>query len=205
MPRDGSLLKLFTLDITKYILTKTKIINKYFNQYQSHPNINIIMAKKTPPTKKVSIQIEGMHCASCATNIERSLTKEKGVNEANVNYATNKALVNFDENQVSQKKLASIIEKQGYGTSIVDPDTGETHIPGDHDHHGGLHQAKRTFIWSFIFGIPLLYISMGRMLGLPQPQISLIANYSLQFLLTTIIMKFGPLFGHGENDSAHQS
>ncbi|HBB02707.1 TPA: hypothetical protein DCZ16_02865 [Candidatus Peregrinibacteria bacterium] len=43
--------------------------------------------------KKTTIPITGMHCASCAINIERKLKKLDGVSNANVNYATNRAVV----------------------------------------------------------------------------------------------------------------
>ena len=65
--------------------------------------------------KKTSLQITGMHCASCSSLIERSLSKKEGVSTANVNYANNKAQVIFDEDIVSEKELIDTIVKQGYG------------------------------------------------------------------------------------------
>ena len=47
--------------------------------------------------KKIVLDIEGMHCASCATLITKSLAKSNGVTNANVNYSTAKAVVDYDE------------------------------------------------------------------------------------------------------------
>src|SRR5579859_2118120 len=64
--------------------------------------------------KKISFPITGMHCASCAVNIQRKLQKTAGVSEANVNYANESAVVEYDENQCSDKQLNDAVESLGY-------------------------------------------------------------------------------------------
>ena len=54
---------------------------------------------------KLILKIEGMHCTSCAGIIERTLRKITGVSSANVNFATEKALVVYDENKIESPKL----------------------------------------------------------------------------------------------------
>ncbi len=63
---------------------------------------------------KKSIRIGGMDCASCAINIERSLKKVAGVQSVNVNFASGKALVEFDEEKVPEDEIGKAIEKAGY-------------------------------------------------------------------------------------------
>ena len=63
--------------------------------------------------KRVDLEIAGMHCASCALLVERSLKKVPGVKIAKVNYATEKAMVITEEN-VSHKLLKTAVEKAGY-------------------------------------------------------------------------------------------
>ncbi len=63
---------------------------------------------------KVSFKIKGMHCASCATKIESALRKSKGVINANVNFANEKATINFDEKQTNENNLRDVIKKTGY-------------------------------------------------------------------------------------------
>src|SRR3989338_8176678 len=62
--------------------------------------------------KKTTLNITGMHCASCAQNIEKALSKIKGVKKASVNYATETAYVDYDEVTVSQ--LEEAVTKLGY-------------------------------------------------------------------------------------------
>ena len=64
---------------------------------------------------KVSgISIGGMHCASCALTIERALSKVPGVKSANVNFATEKANVEYDPSKVTEEALEKAVEKTGY-------------------------------------------------------------------------------------------
>ena len=64
--------------------------------------------------KKETYKINGMHCASCVATIEGVLLKTIGVQSASVNFASESALVEFDENVVSEKTLASVVESAGY-------------------------------------------------------------------------------------------
>ncbi len=74
--------------------------------------------------KNITLPVTGMTCSNCALTIQRSLKKVTGVKEANVNFATEKASVSFDPDQVQVKDLADKIHDAGYG--IV---TATTEIP----------------------------------------------------------------------------
>ena len=63
--------------------------------------------------KKIKISISGMHCGSCAGNIERSLRKVSGVKEVSVSAVTNKAFVEVDE-KTSEDEMKKAISKAGY-------------------------------------------------------------------------------------------
>ena len=63
--------------------------------------------------KKIELPIEGMTCAACAARIEKNLNKLAGV-QAVVNFANEKAHVNYDENQIKADALISVIEKSGF-------------------------------------------------------------------------------------------
>ena len=79
--------------------------------------------------KNITLPVTGMTCANCALNIQRSLKKVTGVNEANVNFATEQASVSFDLDQVQIKDLADKIHDAGYGvvtTTVEIPLTGMT-------------------------------------------------------------------------------
>lgn len=67
--------------------------------------------------KKTSLQLTGMTCAACANRIEKGLSKMEGVQEANVNFALEKASVTFDPKVVTVQEMEEKIEKLGYGTA----------------------------------------------------------------------------------------
>ncbi|MGG3308897.1 heavy metal translocating P-type ATPase [Paenibacillus lautus] len=74
-------------------------------------------AGTTLEQKKTSLQLTGMTCAACANRIEKGLNKMEGVQEANVNFALEKASVTFDPNVVTVQQMEEKIEKLGYGTA----------------------------------------------------------------------------------------
>ena len=63
--------------------------------------------------KKFKIAISGMHCASCASNIERSLRKVPGVKNVSVSILTNKSIVESEDN-VSEEELKQAVVRTGY-------------------------------------------------------------------------------------------
>lgn len=64
-------------------------------------------------TKK-KFKISGMHCTSCAMNIDGELEDTDGIKQANTNYAKSQTEVEFDENKITDKQIIDIIEKTGY-------------------------------------------------------------------------------------------
>jgi Cu+-exporting ATPase len=79
--------------------------------------------------KKVNIPVTGMTCANCAINIERAVKKLPGVKQASVNFASEKASVSFDPDEVQLPKVVDKIKDAGYGvaqTSLEIPVTGMT-------------------------------------------------------------------------------
>jgi|AntRauTorckE6833_2_1112554.scaffolds.fasta_scaffold02638_10 Cu+-exporting ATPase len=70
------------------------------------------MAEKT--LKKATLQLEGMTCSSCAQTIEKALNKANGVDQAQVNFAAEKAYVNYDPTTIDEEKLAEIVRGTGY-------------------------------------------------------------------------------------------
>src|SRR3989339_678137 len=86
-------------------------------------------------------KIKGMHCASCAGIIERTLKKTDGVSVAEVNYGTEAAKISFDESKTDIISLSKKIEPLGY--SLVISDTKEMNMSeSEHAEHLGLNQSK---------------------------------------------------------------
>jgi copper-exporting ATPase len=71
-----------------------------------------------PQSKKISIQIGGMTCQSCANRIEKVLNKKPFVQQAGVNFAAEEAQVVFDSTQASETQIIEIIHKTGFSAHI---------------------------------------------------------------------------------------
>ncbi len=69
-------------------------------------------------TKK-KFKISGMHCTSCAINIDGELEDTEGVKESNTNYAKQETEVEFDEKKVNEKKILEIISSVGYSATLL--------------------------------------------------------------------------------------
>ncbi|HGE71850.1 TPA: heavy-metal-associated domain-containing protein, partial [Candidatus Poribacteria bacterium] len=76
---------------------------------------NIVNIKNDNISKKVVVSVSGMHCASCAINVEKAIKKLNGVTSAVVNIATEKAYLDLNPNLVTEQDIISAIEDAGYG------------------------------------------------------------------------------------------
>ncbi|MFZ4826781.1 MAG: heavy metal translocating P-type ATPase [Phototrophicaceae bacterium] len=70
----------------------------------------------------IDLPITGMTCASCVRNVERALSKQHGVSEAVVNFATEHATIQYDPQQVQLPELVARIDKAGYGVTVAELD-----------------------------------------------------------------------------------
>jgi len=136
--------------------------------------------------QKTIFKISNMDCASCAANIEYSLKKEAGVQSINVNFASEKAYLKYDPIKIKLDRIKRIIKQLGYQAK-EEPVSRETH---EHQKatSQGIVRLRNTFIFSLILGVPIFYLVMGEMLGLPLPSLTLKIKIIIQFILTTAIM-----------------
>ncbi len=136
--------------------------------------------------REILIPISGMTCASCANAVQRSIGKLEGVKEVNVNYATEKAKVIYDSSQTRISEIKNAVAKAGYKALDVD-----TRDQVDQDKERKAKEEKslwRKFIISIAFTIPLMYIAMGPMIGLPIPEIINPEVYPLNFGLIQLLL-----------------
>lgn len=116
---------------------------------------------------KMTLRIGGMHCAACSRAVERALKKTDGVEEANVNIATEKAVLSFDDKKLKYKDIVNVVIKAGYQVIGKEEDISEKK-------EKEIKEQKIRLIISAIFSIPLFYISMAPMISfikLPYPEI----------------------------------
>jgi Cu+-exporting ATPase len=105
--------------------------------------------------KKITILISGMHCASCASKIESSIKKMKGVKDANVNIATERATVKFNEKITSESKIKRVIERLGY--KVIGKESPDKEREAREKEAW---QLEKLFIASVILTVPIFVISM---------------------------------------------
>lgn len=128
-----------------------------------------------------------MHCNSCAVNIEMALKKEKGVKFINVNFAADKAYIEYDAVETGLDSIKNIIKKIGYQVEE------ETYGP-DHAHHQGIEKddeiqkLKKRFVLALVFGLPIIYMVMGEILHLPMPEFSIAFSLILQIVFSTAVI-----------------
>lgn len=107
--------------------------------------------------QKLTLSISGMHCASCATLIERGLKKVPGVTSANVNFAAEKAGVVFDSTKATAADFEAAVKKSGYqGAVITDQDTKAEAKKRALE----LYKLKRKFWFGFMLSLPMLYFML---------------------------------------------
>lgn len=122
-------------------------------QTLQHPQGTIRMTEKSE-NKRIKLALSGMHCASCAGLIERSLKKVNGVKEANVNFAAEKASILFDENQSSIANLTQAVAKAGYKANYQAQEDPELERK---KRHREIKTLFNKFFASFILSSPMLY------------------------------------------------
>ena len=149
--------------------------------------------------------VTGMSCASCANAVEKALNKNNDIN-ASVNFATEKLNIEYDEKKYNFDKIRKIVESAGYG--LVEDMTEDKKMEL---YQEKIKSLKNRLILAIIFVVPLLYISMGHMLGavLPEflnPKVNPL-NFALaQFVLTLPIIYAGrDFFSHGFKNLVRKS
>jgi len=143
-------------------------------------------AEQSAETGKITLSISGMESQHCVGIVERTLQKLAGVSSVKVSLASEKADVSYDVSKITVDKLISAVKNAGYGASRLDKEKEARQAEVKH-------WRIRMFI-SALFGIPLLYLAMGHMIGLPLPMLDPLMNAALQFILATPIVFAGGEF-----------
>ncbi|XP_029596249.1 copper-transporting ATPase 2 isoform X2 [Salmo trutta] len=149
---------------------------------------------------KLDLSVTGMTCASCVHNIESKLTRTKGILEASVALATNKAQIKFDPEVLGARDIIRMIEGLGFGASLMKAEGFGNNL----DHGEEIQQWKNSFLFSLVFGVPVMGLMIYMMVmdsqhgehggSMPEEQ-NLLPGLSLLnlafFLLCTPVQIFG--------------
>lgn len=123
---------------------------------------------------KEKFDVTGMTCSACSSRVEKCVSKLEGVKEVSVNLLTNSMQVEFNDAVIQEQGIIDAVVHAGYGASVQgkkETFSGKqkTRKEGTDPVKEHLEYMKKRTIWSFIFLIPLMYVSMGHMIGLPLP------------------------------------
>lgn len=112
--------------------------------------------------------VTGMTCAACSAHVEKAVSRLSGVQSAPVNLMLGSMTVTYDEKAVTEGDIIAAVKAAGYGASPASQ-TDQGQLRRDQD--ATLRRRKKHLIWSVVFLVPLFYLSMGHMMGLPLPQV----------------------------------
>jgi Cu+-exporting ATPase len=113
---------------------------------------------KSPVADHVDLELSGMSCAACAARIEKTLNTLDGVT-ATVNYATEKAAVDFDPGVTTVEDLRAAVESIGYGATVPG-DESDGDVERDGDDEGRRRGLFRRLVVASVLGAPVLVLSM---------------------------------------------
>ena len=130
----------------------------------------------------VKLRIEGMTCASCVNNIESSLRKINGIREITVNLTTETALVRYDRDVITIKEIMKSIERIGFKAAFIDR---ERDI---YEKERKLKLQWYQLLAAIGFMVPLLYVAMGPMIGLPLPSFLDHMSEPLNYALVQLVL-----------------
>ncbi|SDQ44422.1 Cu+-exporting ATPase [Streptococcus equinus] len=140
--------------------------------------------------------IDGMTCAACAVTVENAVNKIDNVDSAVVNLTTEKMTVRYNSDLVSEEEIEKAVVDAGYGASVFDPATAKSQSERQSE---ATQNMWHKFLLSALFAVPLLYLSMGSMMGMWVPDVVSMDVHPLvfafvQLVLTLPVMYFGRRF-----------
>ncbi len=115
---------------------------------------------------KEKYNITGMTCSACSAHVTKAVSKLNGVKNVNVNLLSNNMVVEYDDT-ISSNDIITAVTEAGYGAEI-DSKKRNTATVQKPPYDTELENMRKRLIVSFVFFIPVMYLSMGSMAGLPQ-------------------------------------
>lgn len=116
--------------------------------------------------KKETFHITGMECASCAVNTEKILKGEQGIKSADVNYATESGIIEYDDTLVNEEKIAQIVKELGYNIMSASEEKGDSSGGVSHHEHAKMMKSEEQqklrsqLFLAIVFSLPVLVLSM---------------------------------------------
>ncbi len=138
---------------------------------------------------KQKFTVTGMTCSACSAHVDKAVRKLDGVCEVNVNLLGGSMTVDWD-GTLTPEQIVSAVEKAGYGASLPAAGGAAQALlkPAANAMEEDLKNMRARLIWSFVFLIPLFYLSMGHMMGWPIPHFFHGPENAMTFALTLFLL-----------------
>ncbi len=144
---------------------------------------------------KKKFDVTGMTCSACQAHVEKAVKNVDGVTQVNVNLLQNSMQVEFDEQITNAAAIVAAVDKAGYGASEKDRDNSAQSAENSADaQQTALKAMKTRLVCSVTILIPLFYLCMGHMLGLPLPHIFTGHENMMVFALTQLLLTVPIIF-----------
>lgn len=138
--------------------------------------------------RKETYDVTGMTCSSCVRHVEKAVEKQPGVKKVTVNLLKNSMVVDYDENKLNQAEIEHAVSDAGYGANLRSKNADLTKDTEENSAQKEYESYKRRLIWSIVFTVPLIYLSMGHMLGWPLPFFFLGTTNAITFSFTQLLL-----------------
>ena len=152
---------------------------------------------------KEKFAVTGMTCSACSSRVEKYVSALDGINTCEVNLLTGSMQASYDESKCNTDEIIAAVEKAGYGASSLSPSPGLSGGRGDgksaenslqETMQKARKEMKMRLICSFLFWIPLMYVSMFHMFyewfGLPVPEFIMRAFHGPENTVTFAFTQF---------------
>ena len=131
--------------------------------------------------------VTGMTCSACSAHVEKSIGILEGVSSVQVNLLANQMKVEYDEKALTSDQIIKAVEAAGYGAALHQNGTVKAAEPVK-TANKETEAMKFRLIVSFVFMIPLFYLSMGHMMNWPLPQLFTAHENALIFVFTQFLL-----------------
>ena len=141
---------------------------------------------------KEKFDVTGMTCSACSSRVEKCVSKLEGIENVSVNLLTNSMQVEYNDAVLSESQIIDAVVKAGYGASpkqehVQAAAVGKAKVM-ENPMEKQIQNMKFRLIVSFVFLVPLMYVSMGHMVGLPLPGFLTGIENAVSFAFTQLLL-----------------
>lgn len=151
---------------------------------------------------KEKYHVTGMTCAACSARVEKAVSALPGIQTATVNLLKNSMSVEYNPDTLDSRQIMDAVKKAGYKAALESASSNTRQVAPDRPFHDDAAQhltlMRRRVLLSFVFAVPLFYISMGHMMAWPLPDIFLGHENSMIYALTLCLLTL-PIMVMNEN------